>query len=104
MLFFGPDGNQSVALFLGNGQMLETTETGVAVSPGPDHEHGSLSEQNLRLIGFSSLRGLTRAPETELVCQEMAVLTPQHEDFPRWYQDLLTKAKPPRTVRHAAPW
>src|ERR1700754_4425710 len=23
----------------------------------------------------------------------MAVLTPQHEDFPRWYQDLLTKAK-----------
>jgi cell wall-associated NlpC family hydrolase len=33
MLFFGPDGNQSVALFLGNGQMLETTESGVAVSP-----------------------------------------------------------------------
>src|ERR1700752_4039877 len=23
----------------------------------------------------------------------MAVLTPQHEDFPRWYQDVLTKAK-----------
>ena len=23
----------------------------------------------------------------------MAVLTPQQEDFPRWYQDVLTKAK-----------
>jgi prolyl-tRNA synthetase len=23
----------------------------------------------------------------------MAVLTPQREDFPRWYQDVLTKAK-----------
>ena len=23
----------------------------------------------------------------------MAVLTPQHDDFPRWYQDVLTKAK-----------
>ena len=23
----------------------------------------------------------------------MAVLTPQHEDFPRWYQDVLAKAK-----------
>jgi prolyl-tRNA synthetase len=23
----------------------------------------------------------------------MAVLTAQHEDFPRWYQDVLTKAK-----------
>ena len=33
LLFFGPDGTQSVALFLGNGQMLETTESGVAVSP-----------------------------------------------------------------------
>lgn len=33
LLFYGPDGTQSVALFLGNGQMLETTESGVAVSP-----------------------------------------------------------------------
>jgi cell wall-associated NlpC family hydrolase len=33
MIFYGPDGTQSVALFLGNGQMLETTESGVAVSP-----------------------------------------------------------------------
>ena len=24
---------------------------------------------------------------------QIAVLTPQHEDFPRWYQDVLTKAK-----------
>lgn len=33
LIFYGPDGTQSVALFLGNGQMLETTENGVAVSP-----------------------------------------------------------------------
>jgi len=33
LIFYGPDGTQSVALFLGNGQMLETTDKGVAVSP-----------------------------------------------------------------------
>lgn len=33
LLFYGPDGTQSVALFTGNGQMVETTDTGVAVSP-----------------------------------------------------------------------
>lgn len=33
MIFYGPEGTQSVALFIGNGQMLETTEAGVAVSP-----------------------------------------------------------------------
>ena len=33
LIFFGPDGTQSVALFLGNGQMLETTDAGVTVSP-----------------------------------------------------------------------
>jgi len=33
LIFFGPDGTQSVALFVGNGQMLETTDSGVAVSP-----------------------------------------------------------------------
>ena len=32
LLFYGPDGTQSVALFTGNGQMVETTDTGVAVS------------------------------------------------------------------------
>lgn len=32
LIFYGPDGTQSVALFIGNGQMLETTENGVAVS------------------------------------------------------------------------
>jgi cell wall-associated NlpC family hydrolase len=33
LLFYGPDGTQSVALFLGNGQMLETSsESGVTVS------------------------------------------------------------------------
>jgi cell wall-associated NlpC family hydrolase len=33
LIFYGPDGNQSVALFVGNGQMVETTDQGVAVSP-----------------------------------------------------------------------
>ncbi len=33
LIFFGPDGTQSVALFLGNGQMLETSDSGVTVSP-----------------------------------------------------------------------
>ena len=33
LLFFGPDGNQSVAMFIGNGQMVEATDSGVAVSP-----------------------------------------------------------------------
>ncbi|MBJ7341256.1 NlpC/P60 family peptidoglycan-binding protein RipD [Mycolicibacterium sp.] len=33
LIFFGPDGTQSVALFLGNGQMLEASDTGVKVSP-----------------------------------------------------------------------
>ena len=33
LIFYGPDGSQSVALFVGNGQMVETTDSGVAVSP-----------------------------------------------------------------------
>ncbi|TGD88339.1 NlpC/P60 family peptidoglycan-binding protein RipD [Mycolicibacterium sp. CH28] len=33
LIFYGPDGTQSVAMFLGNGQMLEVTDTVVAVSP-----------------------------------------------------------------------
>jgi cell wall-associated NlpC family hydrolase len=33
LLFYGPDGTQSVALFIGNGQMVEATDGGVAVSP-----------------------------------------------------------------------
>ncbi len=33
LLFYGPEGTQSVALFVGNGQMVETTDAGVAVSP-----------------------------------------------------------------------
>lgn len=33
LIFFGPEGTQSVALFMGNGQMVETTDSGVAVSP-----------------------------------------------------------------------
>ncbi|BBZ28618.1 hydrolase [Mycolicibacterium madagascariense] len=33
LIFYGPDGAQSVALFLGNGQMLEATDPVVKVSP-----------------------------------------------------------------------
>ncbi|GJF09378.1 hydrolase [Mycolicibacterium cyprinidarum] len=33
LMFYGPEGTQSVALFIGNGQMVETTNSGVAVSP-----------------------------------------------------------------------
>ncbi|AKS34190.1 NlpC/P60 family peptidoglycan-binding protein RipD [Mycolicibacterium goodii] len=33
LIFYGPEGTQSVALFIGNGQMVETTDSGVQVSP-----------------------------------------------------------------------
>ncbi|MHA3021519.1 NlpC/P60 family peptidoglycan-binding protein RipD [Mycobacterium sp. BMJ-28] len=33
LIFFGPDGTQSVALFVGNGQMVEATNPVVTVSP-----------------------------------------------------------------------
>lgn len=33
LIFYGPDGTQSVALFIGNGQMVEVGDRGVAVSP-----------------------------------------------------------------------
>jgi cell wall-associated NlpC family hydrolase len=33
LIFYGPNGNQSVAMFLGNGQMVEATDPVVAVSP-----------------------------------------------------------------------
>jgi cell wall-associated NlpC family hydrolase len=33
LIFYGPDGTQSVALFVGNGQMVEATEPVVTVSP-----------------------------------------------------------------------
>jgi cell wall-associated NlpC family hydrolase len=33
LIFYGPGGSQSVAMYLGNGQMLEATEPAVAVSP-----------------------------------------------------------------------
>jgi cell wall-associated NlpC family hydrolase len=32
LIFYGPDGSQSVALFIGNGQMIEATDPGVTVS------------------------------------------------------------------------
>ncbi len=33
LLFYGPEGTQSVAMFIGNGQMLEATDPVVTVSP-----------------------------------------------------------------------
>ncbi|MET0899408.1 MAG: NlpC/P60 family peptidoglycan-binding protein RipD [Mycobacterium sp.] len=33
LVFYGPDGTQSVALFIGNAQMIETGDQGVTVSP-----------------------------------------------------------------------
>jgi cell wall-associated NlpC family hydrolase len=33
LIFFGPEGSQSVALFIGNGQMVEATDPAVTVSP-----------------------------------------------------------------------
>ncbi|GAC1635494.1 MAG: NlpC/P60 family peptidoglycan-binding protein RipD [Mycobacterium sp.] len=33
LLFYGPEGTQSVALFIGNGQMVEATDPAVTVSP-----------------------------------------------------------------------
>src|SRR6476659_6179100 len=33
LIFYGPNGNQSVAMFLGNGQMLEAGDPAVRVSP-----------------------------------------------------------------------
>jgi cell wall-associated NlpC family hydrolase len=33
LLFYGPNGSQSVAMYIGNGQMLEATEPVVVVSP-----------------------------------------------------------------------
>lgn len=33
LIFYGPDGTQSVAMFLGNGQMLEASDPAVKVSP-----------------------------------------------------------------------
>lgn len=32
LIFYGPDGADSVALFIGNGQMVQTTDSGVSVS------------------------------------------------------------------------
>jgi cell wall-associated NlpC family hydrolase len=33
LIFYGPEGSQSVAMFVGNGQMVEATDPAVAVSP-----------------------------------------------------------------------
>jgi cell wall-associated NlpC family hydrolase len=33
LLFYGPDGTESVAMYLGNGQMVEATDPAVTVSP-----------------------------------------------------------------------
>ncbi len=33
LIFYGPEGADSVAMFIGNGQMIQTTDSGVTVSP-----------------------------------------------------------------------
>ena len=33
LIFYGPEGGQSVAMFVGNGQMIEATDPAVTVSP-----------------------------------------------------------------------
>jgi cell wall-associated NlpC family hydrolase len=33
LIFYGPEGTQSVALFIGNGQMVQTEDSGVTVAP-----------------------------------------------------------------------
>jgi cell wall-associated NlpC family hydrolase len=33
LIFYGPEGSETVTMFLGNNQMLEVTDTGVTVSP-----------------------------------------------------------------------
>jgi len=33
LIFYGPNGTQSVALFIGNGRMVEVGENGVTISP-----------------------------------------------------------------------
>lgn len=33
LIFYGPNGTQSVAMFIGGGQMVEATDTGVQISP-----------------------------------------------------------------------
>ena len=33
LIFYGPEGTQSVALFIGNGQMIQTEDSGVTVAP-----------------------------------------------------------------------
>jgi cell wall-associated NlpC family hydrolase len=33
LIFYGPEGSQSVAMFVGNGQMVEATDPAVTVSP-----------------------------------------------------------------------
>ncbi len=47
LIFFGPEGTQSVALFVGNGQMLEATDSGVAVSAV---RTGSMTPYLVRII------------------------------------------------------
>ncbi|MGK2869789.1 MAG: NlpC/P60 family peptidoglycan-binding protein RipD [Mycobacterium sp.] len=47
LIFFGPEGTQSVALFVGNGQMLEASDSGVTVSPV---RTGSMTPYLVRII------------------------------------------------------
>ena len=48
LIFYGPNGSESVAMFVGNGQMVEATDPAVAVSPV---RTGGMSPYLGRIIG-----------------------------------------------------
>ncbi len=50
LLFYGPEGTQSVALFIGNGQMVETTDTGRDRLAGSHQGHDAVPGAHHRLI------------------------------------------------------
>ena len=49
LIFYGPEGSQSVALFIGNGQMVEATDPAVTVSPVRTDGHDAIPDANHRL-------------------------------------------------------
>src|ERR1700741_945103 len=59
LIFYGPDGSQSVAMFLGNGQMLEATDPLATVSPV---RTGNMAPYLVRIIQYPRPRRTARAP------------------------------------------
>ena len=49
LIFYGPNGSQSVAMYLGNGQMLEATDPAVVVSPA---RTTGMTPYLVRVIGY----------------------------------------------------